>query len=665
MQNETINSLKEKIFQLEKENSNLQSEISKIKEVNAYAKNIDFEEFDVIYKLFSTQTLEGVVILQNYKVVFTNYKLPEIIGFTRDEILETTLEKIIHNDDLNLVLDRYKRRIAGENVVNQYYIRILHKNGTVRWVLLRSSKITWNNQDAILGIITDVTEQKEIEQKLDFTNSKYKNLFNSIKDIVMFFDNDFVLQSANPSALEFITDKKPIGKKLTTLFSEDLRNRIKENIDMVFEKQTAVERKDAYLEHLHNRWFLSTYMPVFNNSNQIIGVEIISKDVTHLKNIEEELLHAKHKAEESDRLKSSFLANMSHEIRTPMNGIIGFTQLLKDEYIDPQTRKEYLQYINSCSENLLNLIDEIIDISKIEAGQTSINIIDFKLHNLLNELEMFYNKEKFKLNKSEIAIVLKKETHNQCIFTDPNRLKQIIINLINNALRYTEKGSVEFGYTFNEKNNFVFYVKDTGVGIKKENQNAVFERFFQVEDKQFQSKKGAGLGLSICKSLVTILGGEMWLTSEENVGTTFFFTIPNNQPTREIDFKHIHNSDANHSFDWSNKKVLIVEDDDINYILLKEALKKSNIHITRAADGQIAIDLINSDKFDLILLDIQLPKFNGFEVLTHIKKLEIKTPVFIQTAFAMADEKDLICVTGSLFVVAGAIEQAQTLHLKM
>ncbi len=245
-----------------------------------------------------------------------------------------------------------------------------------------------------------------------------------------------------------------------------------------------------------------------------------------------ELQKAKEKAEESDRLKSAFLANMSHEIRTPMNAIIGFSNLLNTNDFDKRKRKKLMSYIINAGETLLGLINDIIDISKIEAGQLIINKSECSVNEIFDDLTILYN-EKMKLHKNIKLKILKNKNENFVIITDKLRLQQVLINLIDNSLKFTEKGLIEVGYNQNISNNkkeIIFYVKDTGIGITEENRKDIFNRFTKIEKESDKLYRGAGLGLSISKNIIELLGGKIWLESELNKGTTFLFTIPLTTP---------------------------------------------------------------------------------------------------------------------------------------
>jgi len=265
-------------------------------------------------------------------------------------------------------------------------------------------------------------------------------------------------------------------------------------------------------------------------------------DISEHQKYENNLKNAKEKAEESDRLKSVFLANMSHEVRTPLNVIIGFSDLLKDEKLTSQTRNEYIDMITSSSHNLLELINDIIDISKIEAGQLRITETTFNLNQLLKQLMHWIEKDKKDKGKENVEIILSAPLPDSgsIILTDQGRLKQILVNLLTNALKFTDKGSIEFGYITRER-ELQFYIKDTGTGIRKSNLHSIFERFKQADENTSQKYGGTGLGLAITKAIIELMGGTIWVDSEPKKGSTFYFTLPFKQLQKE----NLHNRTGN------------------------------------------------------------------------------------------------------------------------
>jgi len=356
-------------------------------------------------------------------------------------------------------------------------------------------------------------------------------------------------------------------------------------------------------------------------------------------------------AEESDKLKSAFLANMSHELRTPMNAIIAFTNFIKDRSLSAEKREEYVNYITAAGESLLHLIDDIIDIAKIESKELTIHSSKCNITQLLNELHNIFTELKKKKNKNYIHLILYPYClrNNIIINTDPYRLKQILSNLLENALKYTNKGSVEFGYVQKEK-QLEFYVKDTGIGVPKEKFEFIFERFSQIDQSVEKQFGGTGLGLAITRNLVHLLGGKIWIESIVSMGSTFYFTLP---------FKEIHiepysaktstrSQDSKSFFDykWDGKTILVAEDEDLNYKVLESALLRTNAKVLKANNGLEAVEHIRDKHIDLVLMDIQMPIMDGYKATQAIKRINHNIPVIAQTSFAMEGEKEKCLFAG-------------------
>lgn len=254
---------------------------------------------------------------------------------------------------------------------------------------------------------------------------------------------------------------------------------------------------------------------------------LVKKEISKRTIIEQELIASKDKAEESNRLKSAFLLNISHEIRTPLNAILGFSDLLRRDLIVPEKKDKYISYIKQRGLDLLNIINDLIAISEIEANSISIHKNNFCINQLLDELNDFYLKLLLLYPDKTIKLKTHKQlpTSHSIIFSDEERIKQILNNLLNNAIKFTESGFVEFGYTL-KKNKLIFYVSDTGIGISDKNLNSIFKRFSQIESSLTRNYGGLGIGLSISKSLVELLGGIIWIETKEGIGTTFSFELP-------------------------------------------------------------------------------------------------------------------------------------------
>ena len=390
----------------------------------------------------------------------------------------------------------------------------------------------------------------------------------------------------------------------------------------------------------------------------------IEDQLKQIKEINDELNIEKEKAEESDRLKSAFLANMSHEIRTPMNSIIGFSEIMGMKDFTNKKKKEFLQHITNSGKQLLRLIDDIIDISKIESNQLKLEYRECFIDECIEELiESIENSLIKKMGKNIRIEFIPDEMFDHPIFkTDEVRFKQIIGNLLSNAAKYTEKGKISVGYKIIKRNNaeyLEFFVKDTGIGISARGQENLFGRFYQADNRG--QIEGAGLGLSITKALIEMLGGKIWMSSELNVGSVFYFEIPlilvETKKTDDSLKKNIP------TLDYSDKLIYIAEDDISSFILLEEFLDDTGINIQHAATGLSLLNLIDKKLPDIILLDISMPIMNGYEAIKEIRKKNLKIPVIAQTAYAMQDERNAIISAGCDDYISKPVDRVELMSL--
>jgi PAS domain S-box-containing protein len=382
-------------------------------------------------------------------------------------------------------------------------------------------------------------------------------------------------------------------------------------------------------------------------SGKVTAIEGFISNITERKIMEEELVIAKEKAEESDRLKSAFLANMSHEIRTPMNSIIGFSQLLDDPELVPEERKRFVNMIQNSGNDLLNIIEDIIDISKIEAGQMKIFKTHQNLHDLMQEFRVFFSDFlKTKPQKKDLKIIYKTPSNpiKNTIYTDVDRFKQVFRNLLSNAIKFTESGYVEFGFTSGKSTNsseYLFYVKDTGLGIPSGKTETIFNPFTQVISSNSRVYGGTGLGLTITKKIVEILGGKIWVESEYGNGSVFYFTHPMHMSAEINDFGFQPKMSPDlKKYEWPGKRILFVEDDDNSYQYFENVLKRTNVEIVRAVNGLQALKLSNESLFDLVFMDIQMPEMDGIKAMQNIKSNQKEIPIIAQTAYAMQGERE-------------------------
>lgn len=364
-------------------------------------------------------------------------------------------------------------------------------------------------------------------------------------------------------------------------------------------------------------------------------LEIHRHELEKLVNIRtHDLLIAKNRAETADKLKSSFLANMSHEIRTPMNAIVGFISILERDNFEADERKEYMDLIKQSSFSLIQLIDDIIDISRIESGELQITNKKFNLRKMMTELYKIHSSEADLTNK-RIKVELELPEQDIFIVSDEKRIRQILSNLLENAIKFTEEGRIFFRAIL-DNNNVFFQVEDTGIGIKYEHQDLIFKRFTKIEDSETRLYAGTGLGLAISKELTERLQGELWVNSTYKKGSIFNLKIqidttpkPATQQTQQKRTSY---------YKWAGKTILVAEDEQTNFQLIESILKETEARILRAETGVEVMDIYKNESIDIILMDIKMPVMDGDEALSHIRKQDKEIPVIAQTAYAMKED---------------------------
>ncbi len=375
---------------------------------------------------------------------------------------------------------------------------------------------------------------------------------------------------------------------------------------------------------------------------------------------QKELERALEKAEESERLKSAFLANMSHEIRTPMNGILGFIELINEPDIDGPDRLKFVDIVRKSGQRLLSTINDIVDISKIEAGEVRVNNGHVNVNNVLEELICFFSPE---ANTRNIQLVSNPGLpHDKAlIFSDEKKIYGVLTNLIKNGLKFTEKGSVTVGYTKKDK-NLEFFVRDTGIGIPRGRQNDIFRRFVQSDIKDSRALQGSGLGLSISKAYVELMGGTIWVNSEENTGSEFMFTIPYDTiPNENYDNRGNIGEERQSSLD--RLKILIAEDDETSAFFLETILRDVCSELLMARTGTDAVHICrNEPSIDVILMDMKMPGMDGYEATREIRRFNKEVVIIAQTAYALEGDSQRVLEAGCNDYIAKPVNQTELLN---
>ncbi len=553
---------------------------------------------------------------------------------------------LIHPDDKEM-MNHYLGEdvINGNTPFNKEYRIIRKSDNEVRWVI-GLGELGFDNDGnviSLIGTIQDITDRKRMEEKLIESEAFYRTLIDISPDGIFTSDMAGVVTYASIKTLEIFgipPGEKVLGTSILSWVSPDYHQVVMERVTNIFEGYIAPGSREYKL--LKNDktvfWGELSSSHLIDLNGTPTGLLIVCRDISKRKKAEEELIRARDKAEESDRLKTAFLHNISHEIRTPMNAIIGFSALLSEPGLDSEDQKSFIETITRSSNHLLAIVSDIIEISNIEAGILKIYKNEFNLNPLLDKLYKQFNP-----NALEKGIEFRYETAfadtKDYIQTDSSKLSQILSNLLNNAFKFTTKGQISFGY--NQKNDHLgFYISDTGIGIAEDQYSNIFERFYQVESSVSRQYEGTGLGLPISKAYVELLGGEIWLTSEKGKGSVFYFNIPFTQTGRsELSDKKVVKPEIaviNHK-----KTVLVAEDEETNYFLMVELLSSLNLNLIHARNGKEAVGICESDQqVDLVLMDIKMPVMDGYEATMIIKKLRPGLPVIAQTAYAFESDRE-------------------------
>jgi PAS domain S-box-containing protein len=490
-----------------------------------------------------------------------------------------------------------------------------------------------------------VAERQKVKVDLETEKSLLRCLIDAVPDLIFFKDKDGKFLGCN-KAFEEYTGRKEAdfkGKTDYDFFTKEQADEYAKSDAEILRTKTATRSHEMTRYPDGRKVLFDTMKTLFTDTKgNALGLIGISRDITEFEETQTKLTIAKEKAEEADKLKTAFLANMSHEIRTPMNAIIGFSDLLTDDDLTRNEKLDYSVHIKKAGESLMNLISDIIDIAKIEAGQLQINNAACNLDELLNDLVGTYSEVITKTGKDDLKIRLFKQVgvNGLVMMTDPFRLRQVLSNLIGNATKFTERGYIEFGYLLKDAETIEFIVRDTGLGIAPSKQKDIFQRFSQVDNSNTRKYGGTGLGLAISKNIVEIMGGNIWLESEPDKGSSFYFTLPFN-PVYSAEINESHTGLNVEEHNWQGNTILVAEDVPSNFMFIEAALRKTNVRLLWAQDGKQAVDMaLNDDSIDLVLMDIQLPEMNGYEATAEILKIRKGLPIISQTAYALSGEKE-------------------------
>lgn len=592
-----------------------------------------------------------IIIDQNGLNTYTSPNIENLFGWKPEEQIGKHTEEVVHPDDLKIA-KKFEAKIAKKHEAKgTLEVRYKRKDGKYVWVEITMVNLL-NDPDikGVLGNYHDISERKKSEESL----INLKTAIEKLKVSVVITNIEGIIEYVNPffCHISGYSFTECVGENPRLLNSGFHSN---EFYKVLWE---TVRSGKTWEGEFYNRkkngelfWENAIISPVENDKKVITHFVAVKTDITEAKKIRQELIQAKEHAEESDRLKSAFLANMSHEIRTPMNGILGFAELLKEPDLSGEQQKYFISIIEKSGARMLNIINDIVDISKIESGQMR---IENKQTNVNEQIDYIYNFFKPEVEAKGIKLTYKTTLplNEVNITTDSEKVYAILTNLVKNAIKYTIEGSIEIGYVLKTvpetqqkqfKNELEFYVKDTGIGIPGDRQDAIFERFIQVDITDKMARQGAGLGLAISKAYIEMLGGKIWCESEAGKGSTFYFTLPyfpQSEDFAKIETKTT-KSDSAKNFQIRKRKVLIVEDDDSSSELLAFEISKYCNKILYARTGNEAVEkCLKIPEIDVIFMDIQIPEMNGYEVTRQIRQYNRKVVIIALTAFALAGDRN-------------------------
>lgn len=611
---------------------------------------------EIRYRRLFESAKDGILILdaKTGKIVDVNPFLIDLLGYTKKEFIKKSIWEIGTFQDI------YENKEKFQELQQQEYVRyddlpLVTSDGHKIHVEFVSNVYLADNIKVIQCNIRDITERANAQIEIKFQ----ADLLNNVGQAIIATDLMGNVTYWNHAA-EIIYGwraSEALGQNIIHLTpSSQSVNQATVILKLLRDGKTWAGEFDVKRKDGSSFPAFVTDTPILDSKGNLSGIIGISSDITERNNAQMELLRAKERAEESDRLKTSFLHNISHEIRTPMNAIMGFSSFLDDPELTPENSKEYVQIIIKSSDQLLAIIDDIIRIASIEAGQVKIQENEINI-NLLCKLI----KEQFspKLREKGVTMLLRTDFSDEesIISTDSTKLTQILTNLLGNALKFTQQGYINFGYKRKGK-QLEFFVEDSGKGIPQNMQKLIFNRFSQVETADSRNLGGSGLGLSISKAYAEMLGGKIWVTSQLGKGTTFYFTIQykkkkskkfhSNLPVKESDLNLL-----------LSKTILAVEDEETNYLLLKKILSESGIKLIRARNGIEAVELSKSNPYiDLVLMDIKMPEMDGYEATAKIKEIRPDLPVIAQTAYITeADRKRAIACGCSDFITKPIVKK--------
>lgn len=605
-------------------------------------------------EVFIRQILDtdpNLIFVKDYNGYFllVNQAVADLFGTSKENIL---LQNNVDIHPIEAETDRFSE--IDQQVIDQQRTIVVEEtftrhDGEVRWFqTIKKPLLMSNNQIRVLGISLDITEQKRMLERLQDSEANYRQIIEYASDMIYRTDAYGYFTYVNPvcnRAFGYIQEEL-LGLHFSQIVAEPYRQQAIDFYKNHFKTKTV----DTYFEFIattkdgETLW-IGQNVHMLLEGDWIAGCQAVARNITQIKQVEQELLGAIEVAEESMKAKERFLSMMTHEIRTPLNAVIGLTQLLNGEK-NEEMQKEYLNAIQFSADNLMAIINDILDFSKIESGKITFEQVQFDTDSIFQGMRQSFG---FDAAEKNIKLLFNTDNKLPCqLIGDPARLNQILINLVGNALKFTEKGYVEVGAeVISEDENTLtiqFSVIDTGIGIPADKLNYIFESFSQVSTETARKYGGTGLGLSITRQLVELQGGSISVQSRLGLGSTFSFTLSFGK-THQSSFvqESKRNKELMPKHELAGIRVLLVEDNRMNQLVAGEFLKKWGLRVDMADDGFIALEMLKHQQYELILMDLQMPGMDGFETTRRIRAIGEtyfrEVPIVALTASVLPDIK--------------------------
>ncbi len=538
--------------------------------------------------------------------------------------------------------------LRGETCSEEFKIRRGNMQDRIVWANAAPIKDREGNLTAGIVMFLDITDRKQAEEELLESEEKYRTLYETAGVGIGYYKLDGTIISYNKIAAENMGGMPAdfVGKSIFDVFPKRDADVYMDRIKRAAASESKLVFEDKVALPIGDMWFLSTFNKIHDINNNVTGIQIISQDITSIKLTEAALAASKEAADAANIAKSEFLANMSHEIRTPMNGVMGMLQLMQMTELTEE-QAEYIKAFKTSSDSLLKVINDILDYSKIESGKLKVEKLKFDLYEFISNIEII-----FKPSLLDSGLVLNIHIGDDVphkLIGDSFKLRQILLNLIGNAIKFTHKGQIDLVIRkiFENANNEIkleWLVQDTGIGISQDRILDIFNSFSQADSSITRRYGGTGLGLTICKGLVEIMKGEIWAESKEGEGSRFYFTCVLDKYDDEDNIMKKVTKNNEDITKESALRLLIVEDDEINRIVIERLARQKGWLVTLAENGKEAIDAYKSRSFDVIIMDIQMPVLDGFHATIMIRQIESQikkhTPIIAMTAYALQGDRE-------------------------